>query len=674
MSTTDFLLEIGTCELPPGDLSALGKALAENIKTSLDEFSLLYENVDVFFTPRRLAVLIRRLAIETPRRTIEVKGPSVKLAFKDGQPTNAAFSFANNYKVTVDQLVKRETYKGEYLFFVSVVDGIKVENILPDLIENSVKALPLRKAMFWGNGCGPFVRPVRWVMALLGNRILPINLFGNVVTSNFTFGHRFLHEFPIFLDDPKKYEKQLNDAFVIVDYEKRREQIEVGLKKLRHVKIDQDLLDEVTNLVEYPVVLEGKFDEKFLELPPEIIQITLKSYQKCFVEVDDCGKLMARFAIISNLLSKDYSVIIKGNEKVVKARLSDAKYFYEEDKKISLENRIGNLYKVVFYQGLGSLADKAERINRLLEELLVDEDKELKKKVAWLAKSDLSTMLVGEFPELQGVVGYYLYKDENMLIANAIKDHYLPRFSEDVLPSGNLSIALALADRLDTLTGIFILGKKISGDGDPLGARRIALAIIRLILHWKKPLNLRALLGKSLTCYNHQIDFNLVEEIVVFILDRLVSLYTKYSSIFRVVVCGNWGGDLLVLDGAMQALIDSSSLPWLTSYRRVSNILMKNSPIVGKKVDTDLLKSEEEKELWGIFCRLSPLLDKKWQDSKYLEYLDILNEFTEPLDRFFATTMVLVSDVDLQNNRLFLLQKILALFTRYGAFENIHVD
>ncbi len=671
MSTANFLLEIGTCELPPQELSVLARALMVNFKIALEEAKLSYDTLKTFYTPRRLALLVEHLILETPKCKVEVKGPSVKAGMIDGYPTNAVINFASNYQITVDQLVKRDTPKGEYFFYTNVVDGIKTEKLLPQIIQNSVTKLPLKKAMFWGEGKGPFVRPVRWLVALLNEQVIPVELFA-VVASNYTFGHRFLSKYSITLSNPLVYEQQMQEAFVIVDYDQRRKMIEEGLKKLEHVKIDEALLDEVTNLVEYPVILEGKFDERFLKLPTEVITTTLKVNQKCFIEVDANGAIMAKFAIVSNLLSKNLQTIIEGNEKVVKARLTDAEYFYNEDRKIAFTNRIESLSQRVFQQNLGTLADKAARVEQLLNDLLPEVDKQTRKMAAWLAKCDLSTLLVGEFPELQGVIGYYLYRQENLLVAEAIKEHYLPRFAEDVLPQKDLSIALAIADRVDTLVGTFLLGKKPTGDKDPLGIRRIALAIIRLIFHWQRPLDVKRLLKQSLTYYQRNVDDGFIEEIILFLANRLMGLYSNYNvNFFKTVIHGEWN-DLLDFDKAIRALAKCIDLTWLTSYKRLASLLVKSHSMV-EKVDAKLLQTASEIRLLEVLNTLTPLLEKAWQAKLYRDYLESLMQFSEPLDDFFANTMVLVSNTALQNNRLALLQQILNFFKRYGSFEYLVV-
>ncbi|HAI16268.1 MAG TPA: glycine--tRNA ligase subunit beta, partial [Gammaproteobacteria bacterium] len=489
MPSRDFLVEIGTEELPPKALDNLAASLEQGIVKGLNREELNFTASYRYATPRRLAVLIHELQPQQADKTIERLGPAVSAAFTgQGAPTKAAQGFARSCGVAVEELDRSKSGDVEKLVFSLKESGRPVQDLLPRLVRDALEQLPVPKRMRWGNSREEFVRPVHWVVMMYGNKTIPALLLG-VEANHFSYGHRFNFNKKILIKNAKDYEALLEEkGGVIPDFNKRkgliRELVEnEGAKAGAVAFIDEALLDEVTGLVEYPVALTGKFEEEFLDLPPEALILTMKSHQKCFYLVDKKGKLLPKFITISNLQSKDPSKVVEGYERVIRPRLADARFFYETDKKHSLESRLQQLNTVIFQEKLGTIYEKSQRVAALTTAIAerIGADSTLCSRAATLAKCDLLTLMVGEFADLQGLMGFYyaLHDGEPEELAQALNEQYMPRFSGDSLPNSKTGIALALADKLDSIVGIFGIGQPPTGSKDPFALRRSAIGVLR---------------------------------------------------------------------------------------------------------------------------------------------------------------------------------------------------
>jgi len=530
----DFLFELGTEELPSDAVFSLGEALAERIKTGLVSARLEHGLVHAFSTPRRLAVLIHDVQLEQASHHVQRFGPREEAGHQqDGTPSQALLGFARSCAVSVDVLTVVDTPKGRRFAYNAMIPAVPTQHILPDLVHDAVMGLPIPKPMRWGSGDQAFARPVHWAVLLFGHDVVKMELFGCVTDRN-SFGHRYHHPEAITIDTPKDYEPRLREASVMVDCVARRDAVtESVLQALEpihaHAVMPEALLDEVTSIVEWPSALLANFEPKFLDIPSEVLIASMQLHQKCFAVRSLEGALLPHFITVSNIKSTSPEHVIEGNERVMKARLSDAEFFFAEDKKQSLHDRVPATEKVVFQAELGSLRDKTARIeaimSHLIEPLALDPNDALR--AAVLCKCDLLTGMVGEFPELQGTMGYYYAQcdGETDAVALALKEQYLPRFSADELPHSSLGIALSLADRIDTLVGTFGIGLKPTGENDPFKLRRHALAVVRLLGALPVSVGLRSLLNAARCAYGTRFlsDEELLPAVQTFILGRLPS-------------------------------------------------------------------------------------------------------------------------------------------------------
>jgi glycyl-tRNA synthetase beta chain len=504
----DFLVELGTEELPPTALRGLEQAFAAGVRTGLEKAGLTHGDVVSFATPRRLAVMVKGLLARQPDQDIKRRGPPVSASFDGaGQPTRAALAFAESCGVSVEALQKLDEGKGSFLFFIGTKAGAAVTDLLPQIVQTSLDGLPIPRRMHWGSGTAEFVRPVHWLVMLYGQDVLPARLL-ETDAGNHTQGHRFHAPKPIRITSPAAYESALSErGFVLPDFAARRELIrervsavaaELGGRAL----IGDELLDEVTALVEWPVPLAGRFEHRFLELPREVLISTLQDHQRYFAVEDEQGRLMPSFITVSNIESRDPSKVREGNERVVRPRLADAAFFWAQDRKQPLAGRRDALDAMTFQVKLGSLGDKTRRVRALAGEIAATGvgDRSDAERAADLCKCDLLTAMVGEFPELQGIMGtYYALADgEAAEVAVAIREHYLPRGAGDELPETHAGLAVAIADKLDTLAGIFDIGEKPSGAKDPFGLRRAAIGLLRIVIEKRLDLDLRKLIGVAL--------------------------------------------------------------------------------------------------------------------------------------------------------------------------------
>lgn len=679
MSTADLLIEIGTEELPPTALLTLSNAFKHEVESRLQEAKLNFTGIESFATPRRLALKVLCLDDKQPDMLVDRFGPAVKAAFDDqGKPSKAAEGFAHSCGIDVSRLQQKNDGKVDKLFFSLNQPGAHTSTLMPDLISQSLAALPIPKRMRWGSSREEFVRPVHWIILLFGSKLIPAEILG-ISTSTNTFGHRFLHPESIPLSSTDDYpDKLVKEGIVEPSFQHRKELIreqvlnEAEAKKAT-VIIDDDLLDEVTALVEWPVALTGNFDPDFLDIPKEALISSLKKHQKYFYLIDKNENLLPHFITISNIISKDPEQVIKGNEKVIGPRLADAAFFFDKDKSKTLESHIDTLKRVVFQKELGSLFDKSERVESLCS--FIGEQMNLNTKpiqrAAKLSKCDLLSNMVGEFADLQGVMGHYyaLHDGEDKAVALAIEEQYLPRFAGDILPKTDTGIVLALAERLDTITGLFGIGQPPSGSKDPFALRRAALGILRIILEKDLALDL-------LSCINHAIGtFNFAQgkeelsfDIMNFIFDRLRAYYTDQgisTTIFQAVDAVRPNSPL-IFNQHLIAVNHFSKLPEAEALakanKRVANILSKLEVTPAEHVDGFLLNEPAEVSLYNKYLEVEKKTIPLIKNLKFKDALSQMALLQTPLDQFFDAVMVNTDDIKLKENRQALLYKIRQLF------------
>ena len=678
----DLLFELGTEELPPKALMSLSAALADGMQKGLRENKLGFDEVQSFAAPRRLAVIIKDIDIRSPDNEVVSWGPPVKVAFDtDGYATKAAQAFARKNGLELTDLSNNVESDGKQdkLCVRRFESGKATTSLLGEIISQALSSLPIPKRMKWGISKEEFVRPVQWGVLLFNGKTLHETVLG-ITTSNISQGHRFHGCGDIVIRSPESYEQQLHEGFVLASFEKRRALIEHGVKALAKASdgiavIDQSLLDEVTALNEWPVPLKGYFDKAFLTVPSEALISSMKEHQKYFHLVDDQDNLMPAFITVANIVSKNPQEVIQGNERVIRPRLADAAFFYKNDSCVSLFDRREQLKKVVFQEKLGSVYAKTERVALLAKELAIcaGADPHMAYRAGQLSKSDLVTDMVGEFADLQGVMGrYYALNDgEDPQVAEALLEQYLPRFSGDVVPRTAVGATVALADKLDTLVGIFSIGQQPSGSRDPFALRRASLGILRIIIDSKLDLDLGSAIQASAVQFKLEGEAlqTICKQVLAYILDRFKSWYKEEgyaAEIYLSVVPLNLGNPLDI-DGRVNAVASFSLLPeaddLAAANKRVSNIISKQ--LGGKSpapLDVNLLIEPAEKTLAESINRLEslsvPLLDNR----DYSTVLKHLATLRDPIDAFFNDVMVMVDDQPLRDNRLSLLSKLRTLF------------
>ena len=678
----DLLFELGTEELPPKALMSLSAALADGMQKGLRENKLGFDEVQSFAAPRRLAVIIKDIDIRSPDNEVVSWGPPMKVAFdSEGDATKAAQAFARKNGLELTDLSNNVASDGKQdkLCVRRFESGKATTSLLGEIISQALSSLPIPKRMKWGISKEEFVRPVQWGVLLFNGETLHETVLG-ITTSNISQGHRFHGCGDIIIRSPESYEQQLHEGFVLASFEKRRSLIEHGVKALAKAGdgiavIDQSLLDEVTALNEWPVPLKGYFDKAFLTVPSEALISSMKEHQKYFHLVDDQENLMPAFITVANIVSKNPQEVIQGNERVIRPRLADAAFFYKNDSCVSLFDRREQLKKVVFQEKLGSVYAKTERVALLAKELAICAGAEphMAYRAGQLSKSDLVTDMVGEFADLQGVMGrYYALNDgEDPQVAEALLEQYLPRFSGDVVPRTAVGATVALADKLDTLVGIFSIGQQPSGSRDPFALRRASLGILRIIIDSKLDLDLGSAVKASAVQFKLEGEAlqTICKQVLAYILDRFKSWYKEEgyaAEIYLSVVPLNLGNPLDI-DGRVNAVASFSLLPeaddLAAANKRVSNIISKQ--LGGKSpapLDVNLLIEPAEKTLAESINRLEslsvPLLDNR----DYSTVLKHLATLRDPIDAFFNDVMVMVDDQPLRDNRLSLLSKLRTLF------------
>ena len=692
-ATKDFLVEIGTEELPPKALRSLKDAFGERLASGIDDARLEHGAISSFASPRRLAVLVESLADQQADRTVEHKGPPIKIAFgDDGKPTPAAEAFAKKCGVDVSALGRNKTDKGEWLAYESSEKGKTVTELLPGLIDGALSELPIPRRMRWGAGEAEFVRPVHWIVMLHGNKTITGKVMG-IESGNTTRGHRFHSSGPIVIKSPDAYLDTLEkEGYVVADFERRRDMVRTGVdgvaeKAGGQVVEGESLYDEVAALVEWPVPVLGSFDEKFLELPRECVISTLTGHQRYFPVADDNDKLLPKFITVANLESKDPDQVREGNERVIRPRLADAVFFFDNDRQKTLASRADGLREVVYQKGLGSLFDKSQRVASLCNWLAaaLDHDSGDVERAAALAKCDLTTGMVGEFPELQGTMGgYYAAADgESQAVGAAIREHYLPRFAGDALPSSLDGQLLAIADKLDTLAGVFSLGKKPSGNRDPFGLRRAALGVVRILIERGVDIDLKALIAVAINAQptGKQDTDELATDLYAFISDRLRRYFLDRDSGLSAetfdAVMVRQPSSLLDFDRRLAAVQTFARLDQATSLaaanKRIANILRKAGDPAGLAVKKKLLQDDAELALFSALEsareKVGPLLAVR----AYADVLNVLAGLRDPVDRFFDDVMVMADDDAVKNNRLALLSELRALFLDVADISRLSI-
>ncbi|MBU2711695.1 glycine--tRNA ligase subunit beta [Zooshikella harenae] len=684
MAKQDFLVELGTEELPPKALQSLSIAFANGIIDGLKAANLKHSNHQVFATPRRLALLISQLETEQPDQEIERRGPALTAAFDaDGKPTKAAEGFAKSCGTTVDNLDTLTQGKNAWLVYRTVQKGSKASVLLPSIVDKSVDSLPIPKRMRWGAKRDEFVRPVQWLVMMLGQDVINCEILGQHA-SNITYGHRFHCGRPLPLTAPKDYAKVLKEqGSVVADFAIRKKQIyqqvEVLAKTISgHAVIDESLLDEVTALVEWPVALLGSFDERFLAVPAEALISSMKGHQKYFHLIDKNQQLLPNFITISNIESKDPSQVISGNEKVIRPRLADAMFFFETDKKKSLFNFRDKLKPIVFQAKLGSVFDKTERVAKLASYIatIINGDAELALRAGQLCKSDLASEMVLEFPELQGTMGYYYAQndDEHAETASALYEQYMPRFAGDQVATTTTGAALAIADKLDTLVGIFAIGQLPTGTKDPFGLRRAALGILRTIIEKSLDLDLLSCIQKAIELHtesNSKLNAanNLQELVFEFLLERFRAWYHDEgiaAEVFMAVKALK-PAKPLDFDQRIKAVARFTELPEATALaeanKRVSNILEKQGKaLANQPVDEKLLREKAEQQLAKALNSKRQEVAPLFQQRSYTAALEALASLKDSIDNFFDDVLVNAEDTALRQNRYALLRELRALF------------
>jgi glycyl-tRNA synthetase beta chain len=679
----DFIFELGCEELPSGSVWPLADELANHLTTALEKAQLSFGEVRCYATPRRLAVVVKDLQSQQANQNIVKKGPALIAAYdKEGKPTPALQGFAKSCGVELSQLRQIETEKGEWVVFETTQTGSKTNHLLPELIRGAISSLTIAKPMRWGDGHDEFARPVHWALMLYGNEAIETSILG-VTTGRESRGHRFHHPGTIVINSASTYEKQLKEAFVIANFAERRQtiidQVQGIASKLEAVVImPDDLVDEVSSIVEWPQALLANFDKEFLDVPSEALIASMQSHQKCFALKDKNGKLLPHFITVSNIVSLDPKKVVAGNEKVMRARLSDAAFFFRQDKKLPLSTYIPSTKQVVFQVKLGSVYDKTQRIanvmNFLSRNLSIKDT--LAERASFLSKCDLLSGMVGEFPELQGIMGFYyaLHDGEDKGVAQALNEQYMPRFSGDALPNSNLGKALSLADRIDTLVGIFAIGQKPSGVKDPFKLRRHALAVVRILISIDIPLNVSTLIKEAIDSYGNALPkegIAMVSELKPFILDRLQSYYQSmgYSVDLVNAVKARQDDCLYDLDkrlNALKSFIAMSEAASLSSAcKRVGNILAQSSKEVEglSEVNESIIEHQAEQKLYDQIKDMTKRVDALYCSGNYTDLLKMLASLKEPVDAFFDQVMVMVENSSVKKNRLALLKQLQSLLS-----------
>lgn len=678
MTTQNFLVEIGTEELPPKALKTLATSFADNVEAELNQAGLSFDKIEWFAAPRRLAVKVLNLATQQPSKEIEKRGPAVSAAFDtEGKPTKAAEGWARGCGITVEQAERIATDKGEWLVHRAKIEGQPTKNLLNGIVANALAKLPIPKPMRWADKSVQFIRPVHTVTMLLGDELIEGEILG-VASARTIRGHRFLGEKEFEIQHADQYPQLLREkGSVVADFNERKAEIlaksQAKATALGGVAdIEESLLEEVTSLVEYPNVLAAKFEERFLAVPAEALVYTMKGDQKYFPIYDKDGKLLPHFIFVSNINPKDPTAIIEGNEKVVRPRLTDAEFFFKTDLKQKLVDRLPRLETVLFQQQLGTLKDKTDRIEQLAGEIAkqIGADEAKAKRAGLLSKCDLMTNMVFEFTDTQGVMGmhYARHDGEDEEVAVALNEQYMPRFAGDELPKSLVASAVALADKFDTLTGIFGIGQAPKGSADPFALRRAALGALRIIVEKNLPLDLEDLVKKSAALFGDKLtNSNVVADVVDFMLGRFRAWYQDEGIAVDVIqaVLARRPTRPADFDARVRAVshfrtLDSAEA-LAAANKRVANILAKAEGDIGA-IDVALCIEPAEQVLAQSVLSLAKEVQPLIAQGEYTSVLDKLAGLRQPVDNFFDNVMVNAEDAKLRQNRLAILNTLQGLF------------
>ena len=680
MPTNTLLLEVGTEELPPKSLNNLREALQQNIEAGLNQAELSHGQVESFATPRRLGILVHDLADRQPDQNVEKRGPAVKSAFDDdGEPTKALAGFMRGCDVAdPSQLDTITTNKGDYLVYRAIKSGLDLPSLLEELLGSALTALPVDRRMRWGKSRLEFVRPVQWLVCLYGSSIIPIQLLGKEA-SNTSSGHRFMSGGQFEITKANDYVELCRKNYVLADFTERknliREQVvDLASQENAHLEIDEDLLNEVTSLVEWPRALAGGFDSSFLNVPPEVLISAMKEHQRYFHLVDNNGKLVPRFITISNIESLDSSQVVAGNERVIRPRLADAAFFFDQDTRTSLEQKSARLENVVFQADLGTYAEKCDRIAALAAYIAqqLGSDTDAAKRAGKLCKADLVSDMVGEFPDLQGTMGSYYARHDNEAeeVCIAIAQHYRPTQSGGILPTSDVASCVALADKIDSLIGIFGINQSPTGSRDPFALRRQSLGVIRICVENRLNIPLNDCLNEASSLYGRAFDTVNVSNYIV---ERLTSYYQEQGIPGDVVEAATNSAstsvNLLEIDDVVRTLQSFRNGPAAKSIvaanKRVANFLKKAGPSdLASSFDATVATDEAEIALGRALNKLD--LSKSKGAGAKLEKLAVLQE---PVDHFFDEVMVMAEDEKVRKNRLGLLQKLRQQFLEVADFS-----
>ena len=682
MTTQNFLVEIGTEELPPKALKTLATSFADNVEAELNQAGLTFDKIEWFAAPRRLAVKVLNLATQQPSKEIEKRGPAVSAAFDaEGKPTKAAEGWARGCGITVEQAERIATDKGEWLVHRAKIEGQPTKNLLNDIVANALAKLPIPKPMRWADKTVQFIRPVHTVTMLLGNELIEGEILG-VASARTIRGHRFLGEKEFEIQHADQYPQLLREkGSVVADFNERKAEIlaksQAKATALGGVAdIEESLLEEVTSLVEYPNVLAAKFEERFLAVPAEALVYTMKGDQKYFPIYDKDGKLLPHFIFVSNINPEDPTAIIEGNEKVVRPRLTDAEFFFKTDLKQKLVDRLPRLETVLFQQQLGTLKDKTDRIEQLAGEIAkqIGADEAKAKRAGLLSKCDLMTNMVFEFTDTQGVMGmhYARHDGEDEEVAVALNEQYMPCFAGDELPKSLVASAVALADKFDTLTGIFGIGQAPKGSADPFALRRAALGALRIIVEKNLPLDLEDLVKKSTALFGDKLtNSNVVADVVDFMLGRFRAWYQDEGIAVDVIqaVLARRPTRPADFDARVRAVshfrtLDSAEA-LAAANKRVSNILAKADAAIGE-INLTACVEPAEKALAEAVLALRTEVQPLIAQGDYTAVLDKLANLRAPVDSFFDNVMVNAEDPALRQNRLAILNTLQGLFLQVG--------
>ncbi len=678
----DLLIELGTEDLPPKSLTKLTQSLAAGIRQGLEKVQLHFGAIRTYATPRRMAVVVDDLQTRQQNTLVERRGPALTSAFdEDGNATSAAQGFARSCGVKVDDLEKLETTKGAWLVFKQRQLGRETAEMIPELLQQAIHALPIAKRMRWGSIVGEFVRPVHWLVLLFGDDVIPFEFLG-VTSCRDSQGHRFHHPGTICVHSPQTYVSQLaTEGYVLADMAVRRDTIRNQVSQLAtelggQVVMSEALLDEVTGMVEWPVALSGSYDKRFLALPIEVLICSMEIHQKYFAVSDEYGHLLPHFITVCNINSHDQDQVVAGNERVILPRLSDAEFFWQQDRRHPLADRRQQLKTIVFHNKLGSVFDKSARIVKLVAIIAkeVGADIKLAERAAWLAKCDLVTEIVSEFPDLQGIMGHhYAQADgEQMEVAQALDEQYLPRFSGDKLPQTKTGQVLGLADKLETLVGLFGIGEPPTAVKDPFALRRAALGILRIIIECKLDIDLLVLVQKTRQIFAGLIiehDATEQDQVMIYLFDRLRTYALDQgvaADVFAAVLAVHPMRPLDFVQRlqAVTAFVQLEQAQALvTINKRISNILNKNNITINTNdIVRSLLREQAEQKLADQLAKVADTIKPLMAKQNYTSVLVALAGMQDVVDNFFVNVMVMVDDDAIRQNRLNLLNRTHALF------------